>query len=139
MALTAVVDTNILLVSISDRSPYHWVFKSLREGRYDLLVSTEITFEYEEIIRRHLGGDVASDVMKALERFPNVHLVHRYYRWNLIKADPDDNKFVDCALAGAADCIVTYDRHFDVLADSDFPPVRVVTPETFRDVLTETS
>lgn len=91
MALTAVVDTNILLVSISDRSPYHWVFKSLRAGRYDLVVSTEITLEYEEIIGQHLGDDVASDVINALERFPNVRLVHRYYRWNLIKTDSDDN------------------------------------------------
>lgn len=138
MALTVVIDTNILLVSISDRSPYHWIYAGLRQGRYTLLISTDVALEYEEIIGQHLGGDVAGDVLKALERYPNVHPVHRYYRWNLIKADPDDNEFVDCAIAGGADCIVTYDKHFHVLEEIDFPRVLVVTPEAFKTLLAET-
>lgn len=72
MALTAVIDTNILLVSISDQSLYHWIYEGLCNERYTLLVSTEIVLEYEEIIGQHLGDDVASDVLKALERYPNV-------------------------------------------------------------------
>lgn len=131
MAPTVVLDTNVLLVSISDRSPYHWIYKSLREGRYDLVVTTDIVLEYEEIIGQHLGGDVAGDVRDALTRYPNVVPVRRYYRWNLIEADPDDNKFVDCAVAGNADCLVTNDRHFDVLKRNLYPRVTVITPEAF--------
>ena len=138
MALTAVIDTNILLVSISDRSPYHWIYEGLRKGLYTLLVSTDIALEYEEIIGREMGEEVASDVLRALERYPNVLSVHRYYRWNLIKADPDDNKFTDCAIAGGADCLVTYDKHFNVLRDIDFPRVTVVTPEEFKNLLAKT-
>ena len=138
MALTAVIDTNILLVSISDKSPYHWIYEDLRKGQYNMLVSTEIALEYEEIIGQEMGDDVASDVLKALERYPNVLAVPRYYRWNLIKADPDDNKFADCAIAGGADCLVTYDKHFNVLGDIDFPRVTVVTPEEFKTLLAKT-
>ena len=132
MAQTVVLDTNVLLVSISDKSPYHWIYKSLREGRYDLAVTTDIILEYEEIIGQHLGGDVASDVRDALTRYPNVVPVRRYYRWNLIEADPDDNKFADCAVASNADCLVTNDRHFDVLARIRYPRVTVLTPEAFK-------
>jgi len=139
MALTAVIDTNILLVSISDKSPYHWIYEGLRKGLYNLLVSTDIALEYEEIIGQHMGNDVASDVLKALERYPNVLSVHRYYRWNLIKADPDDNKFVDCVIAGGADYLVTNDKHFDMLGALDFPRVTVVRPDAFKNLLAKTS
>lgn len=51
--------------------------------------------------------------------------VDRYFRWHLIEADPDDNAFVDCAIASGADALVTEDRHCDVLAEVDFPTVPV--------------
>ncbi|MCB0562358.1 MAG: PIN domain-containing protein, partial [Phaeodactylibacter sp.] len=56
----------------------------------------------------------------------NVELVTRYYKWNLIAEDPDDNKFVDCAVASNATFIVTHDRHFNVLKKVDFPKVEVI-------------
>lgn len=36
-------------------------------------------------------------------------------RYHLIEADPDDNKFVDCAITAKARYIVTQDRHYDVV------------------------
>jgi len=47
-----VLDTNVLLVSISSRSPYHWIFRGLLDGHYELFLSNEILTEYEEIIGR---------------------------------------------------------------------------------------
>lgn len=135
----AVVDTNVLLVSISDRSPYHWLYQALLRKEYRLLVGTDLVLEYEEIIGEQMGPAVAEDVLKALHRLSNVIWVQRYYRWGLITADPDDNKFVDCAIAGNADCIVTYDKHFGVLKDIPFPRVTVITPEEFRTWLEATS
>ncbi len=43
-----ILDTNVLLVSISSRSRFHWIFKDLLAGRFDLLISNEILSEYEE-------------------------------------------------------------------------------------------
>ena len=39
----------------------------------------------------------------------------------------DDNKFVDCAIAAEAKCIVTNDHHYDVLNTIPFPKVEVVS------------
>lgn len=50
---------------------------------------------------------------------------------NLIIADPDDNKFVDCAIAANARFIVTEDHHFNVLKDITFPSVAVVSIDDF--------
>lgn len=48
------------------------------------------------------------------------------FYFNLIKVDPDDNKFVDCAIAGNAKFIVTEDRHYDILQQIDFPKVNII-------------
>jgi predicted nucleic acid-binding protein len=65
----------------------------------------------------------------------NVEKVIPYFKWNLIAADPDDNKFVDCALNAGADFIVTNDRHFNVLKNIDFPRTNVIDIETFKKIL----
>ena len=49
--------------------------------------------------------------------------------------DPDDNKFVDCALNAGADYIVTDDRHFNILKTFDFPQIKVINIETFKRIL----
>lgn len=38
-----------------------------------------------------------------------------YFDFNLIQADPDDNKFVDCAITAGARYVVTEDHHYDVI------------------------
>ena len=45
--------------------------------------------------------------------------------FRLIVADPDDDKFVDCAVTGNAKYIVTEDSHYDVLNGLDFPRVDI--------------
>ena len=45
--------------------------------------------------------------------------------------DKDDNKFVDCAIAGNAQFIVTNDKHFEVLKNIQFPKVEVVSSTDF--------
>ena len=66
---------------------------------------------------------------------PNVTLVTPFYRWLLIPDDPDDNKFVDGAVAANADYIVTNDKHFRVLQDIAFPPVQAITLQEFEVLL----
>lgn len=54
-----------------------------------------------------------------------------HYRWNLITKDPDDNKFVDCAIFANADFIVSDDKHFNELDSVEFPKVLVVRLDDF--------
>ena len=60
-----------------------------------------------------------------------------YYKWNLIVADPEDNKFTDCALNCGADYLVSNDKHFNILAKIDFPKIKVVRIDAFKDILAE--
>lgn len=65
------------------------------------------------------------------------HKIEPYFKWNLIKQDKDDNKFVDCALAGGADFIVTNDKHFDELNEIDFPKIKIISADEFLQSITQ--
>jgi len=127
-----VLDTNILLTCFSSRSKTHWVWLALIERKYTLCLTYDILFDYEEVIARHTSPDLANAVTDALLDLPNVELIKRYYSWNLVTVDPDDNKFTDCAIAAQARFLVSEDRHFDILRKIEFPIIEVIGLEKFR-------
>lgn len=122
-----VLDTNSLIQCIAHRSRYHAIWLSLLDGRNRLCVTNEILEEYEEILERKTSHELAMLAINVIVNNPYTIFVTPYYHFNLITADPDDNKFVDCAVAGNAMVIVTEDRHYDVLKQVDFPQVNVVS------------
>jgi predicted nucleic acid-binding protein len=82
-----------------------------------------------------MNYQVAKTTTQAISHASNTILVSKWYTWNLIKADPDDNKFSDAAIASGADYIVTEDAHFDVLKRLPFPQVKVINLEEFKNLL----
>ena len=130
-----VIDTNIILVSISEYSPHHWVFKSLLNKEYTLCVTNEILLEYEEIVTRYLGQRSASLFMELLDNLSNVEYITQYFKWRLIETDPDDNNFVDCAIAANAEYLATEDNHFQVLKKISFPKIQVINFDELKAIL----
>ena len=57
---------------------------------------------------------------------PNTLFITPFYHFNMIEKDPDDNKFVDCAVAGQAKFIVTEDSHYKILQNLSFPKVDII-------------
>ena len=121
-----VLDTNCLIQSISPKSAYHDIWLSILNGKNTLCVSNEILEEYAEILNRLAGETTANLVLNAIIECRNVMFFTPYYRFNLISADPDDNKFVDCAIQANARYIVTNDHHYDILRQIDFPKVGII-------------
>lgn len=134
--MKVVLDTNIMLVIISKRAKNRWIFDKLLAGEITLCVTTDILDEYAEIIEKYMGETIAITLMELLDELPNVLHITRYFRWNLIKDDPDDDKFVDCAIAAEASVIVSEDKHFSVLSEIPFPKVTVIGIESFRKMFT---
>ena len=127
-----VIDTNVLLVSISSKSQYHWIFQGLIHHEFELAITTDILSEYEEIISDKYSATVARNVIRTLLLLPNVIQVNVYYNWNLIQNDRDDDKFVDCAIASNADAIITHDKHFNILKTISFPHVKIMNVSEFK-------
>lgn len=126
-----VIDTNSLIMSISSRSGYHKIWQAFLAGEFTLCISNEILEEYAEVIARNINVNAARYVIYAIMERNNVRQIVPSYKWNLITADPDDNKFVDCAIAANARFIVTEDRHFNVLKKISFPSVPVMNIDEF--------
>ena len=133
--MKVIIDTNVLLTSVSNQSKTHLIFQCLLEGILEIGVTTDILLEYEEIFQRRTNPFITSYIMRVLNELPNVNLVTKYYFWGLIINDLDDNKFVDCAIAFNADYIVTNDKHFNVLYRIDFPNVKVINSLEFTNLL----
>ena len=82
----------------------------------------------------------AQIAVEAILRANNVLRVDAQFRFNLIKADVDDNKFVDCAIVANADYIVTEDAHFNVLKSIPFPKVKILRLHDFyEDLLSQSN
>ena len=135
--MIVVLDTNILLISISDRSKAHWVYRKLIDGAYELAVTDGILNEYHEKIALHWHHAVAQTVIQTLIELPNVKFINLHYRLNLIQNDPDDNAFVDCAFASNAHYLVSNDKDFNVLKRIDFPKINLVNLQEFDWILNE--
>ena len=126
-----VIDTNCLLQIIARKSPYRPIWDAFLAGRFDLCVTNEILNEYQEILGQRITPTVAVNVVLLILNQMNVQLVDPHFRMGLITADPDDNKFVDCAFAAGADYLVSEDNHFDVLRNTSFPQLNLVTLDEF--------
>jgi putative PIN family toxin of toxin-antitoxin system len=130
-----VLDTNVLIASLSRRGSYYPVWKGFQEGKYTLCISNDILEEYVEIIGEKMTPEIAEHVADLLLKSENVELIYPQFRLGLITADPDDNKFVDCAFAANATYIVSNDSHFDELNNVDFPLLLVLKLKEFLEKL----
>lgn len=126
-----VIDTNCLLAILPTNSPYHKVWVDFLENRLELCVSTEVLLEYEEILSEKTSAYFADIIIQTLLNRKNVIRVSPVWRFGLITQDPDDNKFVDCAICGFAEILVSNDKHFQVLDTINFPKVYLVRIQDF--------
>ena len=126
-----VIDTNCLLQIIARKSPYRPIWDAFLVGKYQLCVSNDILDEYQEVLGRQITPSVAENVVLLILNKENVLLIDPHFHMELITADPDDNKFVDCAFAAGADYLVSEDSHFRVLDNLNFPIINLVTLDEF--------
>ena len=129
--LRVVIDTNVVIAMIGMASPYRPIFDSIIDGELIVCITTEILYEYEEILARKNGSEVAENMVQFFSVHPFVEKVEPFYRFKVIEQDPDDDKFIDCAVAASADYIISNDRHFSNSRLQEFPKVKVLTADAF--------
>ena len=132
-----VLDTNALLISISKNSKYRIIFDHFLSKKFTLIISNEILSEYAEIIALKANATISNNITEMLLSASNVEKQDVFFKWQLIEIDKDDNKFVDCSIAGNADYIVTNDKHFGVLKYIEFPPITIINIDKFLKLLME--
>lgn len=125
-----VLDTNVLVSGIfwsgiPSKILHYWI-----NDRFSLLLSDEIFDEYIRTLFKISKGKRDDLVNKWLILFAeNSTFITVKKRFNLSR-DPDDNKFIDCAISGNADFIVSGDS--DLLDLKSILNTEVITPSVFR-------
>ncbi len=126
-----VVDTNIFFSGLSPKSYYYPILRGIYSGIYRLLVSTSVLLEYEEILQRVFPKELLEQFWLFVLTSENLVFISPTFSFQLPFADEDDQKFVDCAVCGSADFLITNDKHYNILKNVRFPEVRVIRAETF--------
>lgn len=124
-----VLDTNVLVSGIFWTGVPATVLSHWINDRFELLLTDEIFDEYIRTLFRISKGKNDDLVNKWLILFAeNSTFVTVKKRFNL-SPDPDDNKFIECAVSGNADFIVSGDSH--LLDLKSILNTEVITPSVF--------
>jgi putative PIN family toxin of toxin-antitoxin system len=98
-----VVDTNVLVSSFLGTGPPRQILHRIRDGQDLLCLSAPILTEYLAVLRRGGVSDALLFSLLDLLRDPErVLVVEPRIRVALIHDDPQDNMFLECALAATA-------------------------------------
>lgn len=130
--IRAVIDTNVLRKTIRRANDEFFIYQAFESELFEWVVNTEIL--NEEKLTKFYSVRTANLVLEILCNANNVIFAEPYYRWNIISEDPDDNKFADLAIS-KADCLVTFDKHFNIFKKLPFPSLKVLTPKQFQRLL----
>jgi putative PIN family toxin of toxin-antitoxin system len=132
--MLVVVDTNVMLSAFARQSPIARLFRALANGEVRMAVTAAIVLEYEEIAGERGGPAFAAKIMHWLSlvsaAWGTVDVVQPSYQFRVISSDPDDNKFVDCAIVANADFVITNDTDYAALTNAGFKP-QPIKPEDF--------
>jgi putative PIN family toxin of toxin-antitoxin system len=123
------IDTNIMVAAMmKPTGASRKILDMWIDGRLSLLVTRQIRREYLNILsQRWVKSDWVSEVNGRID--DHAETVVAEERIRVIKEDPSDNMFLECAVAGKADYIITSDRH--LLALKRFRETEIVTPTRF--------
>ena len=130
--MKVILDTNVFVSGVFFSGPSHQILKAWRDGKLRLIISQEILEEYERV------GETLADQFPAIDLRPILELVtvnaELFTPRSLpepVCADPDDDKFLACALASKSKGIVSGDKH--LLNLSGFRGIKVLRPREFVD------
>lgn len=134
-----VVDTNVIVSALLSKTGTPAQIFS-HEASFQLFTSEEILAEVERVLhydhivtRYQLSDDLINDYLEHLHAASHVLAVDQVAA--VIEADPDDDKFLACAVAAEADYIVSGDRHLKTL--KSYHNIPILTPRQFLDLLTQ--
>jgi putative PIN family toxin of toxin-antitoxin system len=134
--MKAVLDTNVLISGVISTGVPHEVLVKGFEGEYDIVVSVETLTEFRGTLRKyperfHMDEQEIQQEVETVRYF--AEFVDPDEEINAVEDDPDDDKFVEAAVAGDVDFLVSGDSH--LLSLDSYGDVDIVTPRTFYEQL----
>jgi len=130
--IRVVVDTNVFVSSFFGGNPRK-IVDLWKSGQVTLCLSRPIIDEYVEVLRR-LGLQNERELDELLSLFArgfHVLFSAKTPKLHIVEEDPDDDKFIECAVALKADFVISGDK--SLTAIQDYMGIKIVTPKEFLD------
>ena len=128
--MKVVIDTNIFVSSFFGGNPKK-IIDLWKNEQITLCLSHAVLDEYIDVLRR-IGMKEEQELEELLSLFSkgfNLLFTIKTPQIKIVKSDPSDDKFIECAVALKADIIITGDRK--VLAIKEYMGIRILTPQQF--------
>jgi putative PIN family toxin of toxin-antitoxin system len=124
------LDTNVLVSGIFFAGPPYEILKAWRDGKINLVISTAILEEYQRVAEKLAQEFSGVDVSRILDLLTvGSEIVHAPPLQEPVCSDPEDDKFLACAIAGSAKYVVTGDKQ--LLKVSRYGNVEITNPRWF--------
>jgi uncharacterized protein len=131
--MKVVLDTNIFVSGIFWKGSSNGVINNWREGKFTLVISLESVSEIIKVLKDFkikLSDDMIKEWVDLIVR--NSIIVEPKEKIAIVKDDPKDDIFIETAIAGNADNIVSQDNH--LLKLKEFRGIKIITPEEFNKI-----
>jgi putative PIN family toxin of toxin-antitoxin system len=137
--MRVVIDANVFVsAALKPHSKPAQIINLVKEGKIALVLSHDILEELKKVfrypkIRKELRLTV-SEIDEALaEIAPGAIRTPGKIRMRAVKEDPEDNRYLECAVEGQADFIISGDHHLTDL--HVFEGIKIVDPATFLRIM----
>ena len=130
--MKVILDTNVFVSGIFFNGPPHRILQAWRDGKIILVLSPEILEEYRrvaDIFAEQFPPVDLGNILAVVEREAEYHAAPHLP--TPVSDDPDDDKFLACAIASGTMTIVSGDKH--LLRVSGFSGIEVLRPREFMD------
>ena len=124
--IRVVLDTNIFVSALEFGGTPLRLLEKARAGEFEVAISTPIIDEIKRVLREKFGWPESR-----LEQFERnvsqfTHRVEPTIRLDIVKDDPSDDKFAECAVEAGAEAIITGDQ--DLLRLGSYEGIKMMTP-----------
>ncbi|MBI3399595.1 MAG: putative toxin-antitoxin system toxin component, PIN family [Deltaproteobacteria bacterium] len=131
--MKVVIDTNIFVSSFFGGNPKK-IIDLWKKEKITLCLSHAVLDEYIDVLRRIGLADETEleELLSLFSRGFNILFTAKTPKIKIVKNDPDDDKFIECAAALKADVVITGDKK--VLAVKEYMGIRMLTPKQFLEI-----
>ena len=125
-----VLDTNVFISGIFFSGPPSQILQAWKNKKIQIILSQDILDEYHRVAKSISLKYPAIDISKIIE----LVMVHGQFVDSTdldiaVCEDPDDNKFIECAITSDTKVIVSGDKH--LLKITGFQGISVIKPREF--------
>jgi len=128
--MKAVLDTNVFVSSFFGGNPRRAI-DLWKTGELTLCLSKDVLDEYVAVLERLFDSDRTElkELLDLLAKGPNILFTIKTPKLHIVDVDPDEDKFIACAVALKAEYLVTGDKA--LLRIGSYGNVRILSPSEF--------